>query len=260
MTMQTDTLVKRDSLKEKVLKTKVMGHRGAALLAPENTLASVRAAAEAGATWVEIDVYLIAEGGLVIFHDDTLDRCTNGSGVTREARPTEVAELDAGSWFSADFVGEKVPTLLEALECIQSLNLGLNLEIKHDGADVENIVPAVMAMLRDYWQDNDRLMISSFNLAALEMCYEIDPQRHLAPLYEDIPEDWQEQLDGIEAYSLNCDYARLTEAQARAVKAAGYKLLCYTVNDPQTVEAHWAWGMDAVITDDPTRFASLLMK
>lgn len=260
MTMQTDTLVKRDSLKEKVLKTKVMGHRGAALLAPENTLASVRAAAEAGATWVEIDVYLIAEGGLVIFHDDTLDRCTNGSGVTREARPTEVAELDAGSWFSADFVGEKVPTLLEALECIQSLNLGLNLEIKHDGADVENIVPAVMAMLRDHWQDNDRLMISSFNLAALEMCYEIDPQRHLAPLYEDIPEDWQEQLAGIEAYSLNCDYARLTEAQARAVKAAGYKLLCYTVNDPQTVEAHWAWGMDAVITDDPTRFASLLMK
>ena len=260
MTMQTDTLVKRDSLKEKVLKTKVMGHRGAALLAPENTFASVRAAAEAGATWVEIDVYLIAEGGLVIFHDDTLDRCTNGSGVTREARPTEVAELDAGSWFSADFVGEKVPTLLEALECIQSLNLGLNLEIKHDGADVENIVPAVMAMLRDHWQDNDRLMISSFNLAALELCYEIDPQRHLAPLYEDIPEDWQEQLAGIEAYSLNCDYARLTEAQARAVKAAGYKLLCYTVNDPQTVEGHWTWGMDAVITDDPTRFASLLMK
>lgn len=246
--------------KRDILKTKVMGHRGAALLAPENTLASVRAAADAGATWVEIDVYLIAEGGLVIFHDDTLDRCTNGSGVTREARPTEVVELDAGSWFSTDFVGEKVPTLLDALECIQSLGLGLNLEIKHDAADVENIVPAVMAMLRDHWQDNDRLMISSFNLAALEMCYEIDPQRHLAPLYEDIPEDWQEQLSGIEAYSLNCDYSRLTEAQARAVKAAGYKLLCYTVNDPQTVEAHWAWGMDAVITDDPTRFASLLIK
>lgn len=246
--------------KRDILKTKVMGHRGAALLAPENTLASVRAAADAGATWVEIDVYLIAEGGLVIFHDDTLDRCTNGSGVTREARPTEVVELDAGSWFSTDFVGEKVPTLLDALECIQSLGLGLNLEIKHDAADVENIVPAVMAMLRDHWQDNDRLMISSFNLAALEMCYEIDPQRHLAPLYEDIPEDWQEQLFGIEAYSLNCDYSRLTEAQARAVKAAGYKLLCYTVNDPQTVEAHWAWGMDAVITDDPTRFASLLIK
>ncbi|WP_421848405.1 glycerophosphoryl diester phosphodiesterase [Marinomonas sp.] len=244
-------------VKDKVLNTKVMGHRGAALLAPENTLASIRAAAEVGATWVEIDVYLIAEGGLVIFHDDTLDRCTNGTGLTRDARPMEVAELDAGAWFSEKFAGEKVPTLLEALECIQSLNLGLNLEIKHDSADVENIVPAVMAMLRDHWQDNDKLMISSFNLAALELCYEIDPQRHLAPLYEVIPDDWQEQLKAIKAYSLNCDYSRLTETQARAVKAAGYKLLCYTANDPKKVEAHWEWGMDAVITDDPTKFAFL---
>lgn len=251
--MSNDTVMQND-----ILKTKVMGHRGAALLAPENTLASIRAAADAGATWVEIDVYLIAEGGLVIFHDDTLDRCTNGSGVTRDARPMDIAELDAGSWFSDKFVGEKVPTLLDALECIQSLNLGLNLEIKHDGADVENIVPAVMAILRDHWQDNDKLMISSFNLAALALCHEIDDQRYLAPLYEDIPDDWQAQLAAIEAYSLNCDYSRLTEAQARAVKTAGYKLLCYTANDPKKVATHWEWGMDAVITDDPTQFASLL--
>ncbi|TYL48920.1 glycerophosphoryl diester phosphodiesterase [Marinomonas sp. IMCC 4694] len=239
------------------LNTKVMGHRGAALLAPENTLASIRAAASAGATWVEIDVYLIAEGGLVIFHDDQLDRCTNGSGVTREARPTDVAALDAGGWFSQDFVGEKVPTLLEAIECIQSLGLGLNLEIKHDTADVDTIVPAVMAMLRDHWQDNDKLMISSFNLAALQLCYDIGDQRHLAPLYEVIPEDWAEQLASIKAYSLNCDYLNLTQEQAQAIKAAGYKLLCYTANDPDAVAVYWAWGMDAVITDDPTRFAFL---
>lgn len=239
------------------LNTKVMGHRGAALLAPENTLASIRAAADAGATWVEIDVYLIAEGGLVIFHDDQLDRCTNGSGVTRETRPTDMAALDAGSHFSPEFAGENVPTLLEALECIQSLGLGLNLEIKHDTADVETIVPAVMAMLRDHWQDNDKLMISSFNLAALQLCYDIGDQRHLAPLYEVIPDDWQEQLASIKAYSLNCDYLNLTQAHAQAIKAAGYQLLCYTVNDPDAVADYWAWGMDAVITDDPTRFAFL---
>ena len=243
---------------DKVLNTKVMGHRGAALLAPENTLASIRAAANAGATWVEIDVYLIAEGGLVIFHDDTLERCTNGVGLTREAKPDEVAKLDAGSAFSSQFAGEGVPTLLEALECIQSLGLGLNLEIKHDGADVENIVPTVMAMLRDYWQDNDKLMISSFNHNALLLCYEIDDDRHLAQLYETIPSDWQARLDAIQAYSLNCDYSLLTEVQARAIKAAGYKLLCYTVNDPESVTEYWHWGMDAVITDDPTKFAFLL--
>ncbi|WOD09209.1 glycerophosphoryl diester phosphodiesterase [Marinomonas sp. GJ51-6] len=240
-----------------ILNTKVMGHRGAALLAPENTLSSIRAAAAAGATWVEIDVYLIAEGGLVIFHDDTLERCTNGEGVTRDAQLNYVIGLDAGTKFSADFAGEKVPTLLEALECIQSLGLGLNLEIKHDGADVETIVPAVMEMLKTHWVDNNKLMISSFNHAALQMSYGINSDRHLAQLYEDIPDNWQEELESIQAYSLNCDYSRLTETQAKAVKAAGYKLLCYTANDPQAVESHWAWGMDAVITDDPSKFAFL---
>lgn len=240
-----------------ILNTKVMGHRGAALLAPENTLSSIRAAAAAGATWVEIDVYLIAEGGLVIFHDDTLERCTNGEGVTRDAQLNYVIGLDAGAKFSADFAGEKVPTLLEALECIQSLGLGLNLEIKHDGVDVETIVPAVMEMLKTHWADNNKLMISSFNHAALQMSYGINSDRHLAQLYEDIPDNWQEELESIQAYSLNCDYSRLTETQAKAVKAAGYKLLCYTANDPQAVESHWAWGMDAVITDDPSKFAFL---
>ncbi|ETX12451.1 glycerophosphoryl diester phosphodiesterase [Marinomonas ushuaiensis DSM 15871] len=254
-----DTVPSEKVTSEKVLNTKVMGHRGAALLAPENTLSSIRAAADAGVTWVEIDVYLIAEGGLVIFHDDTLDRCTNGEGVTRDAKLNYIIGLDAGAKFSADFTGEKVPTLLEALECIQSLGLGLNLEIKHDSADVGTIVPAVMDMLKNHWIDNDKLMISSFNLAALQMSYEIDNERHLAQLYEDIPANWQEELESIKAYSLNCDYTRLTQVQAKAVKAAGYKLLCYTANDPQAVESHWTWGMDAVITDDPTKFAFLLV-
>lgn len=258
--MQKDPVLGGNVSGEKVLNTKVMGHRGAALLAPENTLSSIRAAADAGATWVEIDVYLIAEGGLVIFHDDTLERCTNGEGVTRDASLNYVIGLDAGTKFSTDFSGEKIPTLLEALECIQSLGLGLNLEIKHDTADVDTIVPAVMEMLKTHWVDNDKLMISSFNHGALQLSYDIDRDRHLAQLYEDIPANWQEELESIKAYSLNCDYSRLTRSQALAVKAAGYKLLCYTANDPQAVESHWEWGMDAVITDDPTKFAFYLTK
>ncbi|MDB4837242.1 glycerophosphoryl diester phosphodiesterase [Marinomonas sp.] len=243
---------------QSILNTKVIGHRGAALLAPENTLASIRAAAEAGATWVEIDVALIAEGGLVIFHDDTLERCTNGSGLTRKIHPDEMVALDAGASFSNDFFGEKVPTLLEALECIQSLGLGLNLEIKHDAPDVENIVPAVMMMLRDYWRDNDGLIISSFNYAALQLCYDIDGSRHYAMLYDDIPDNWQEQLEAIQAYSLHCLYSQLTRSQAQQVKAAGYKLICFTANDPKVVESHWEWGMDAIVTDDPSQFSYLM--
>ncbi|MCO4784384.1 glycerophosphoryl diester phosphodiesterase [Marinomonas atlantica] len=237
--------------------TKVMGHRGAALLAPENTLASIRAAAATGVQWVEIDVYPIAQGGLIIFHDHTLERCTNGFGNTLEANLETMLSLDAGSWFGAEHDGEKVPTLEQAIDCIQALGLGLNLEIKYEDTDVERIVPPILAVLSERWQDNDKLMISSFNYEALQVCYREDKQRYLGFLVEDVPSDWLLKLAAIEAFSLNCYYAVLTEQQARAVKSAGYKLLCYTANEAHLVEPHWNWGMDTVITDDPNQFMHL---
>ena len=237
--------------------SKVIGHRGAAGLAPENTLASIRAAAEVGVKWVEIDVYPIAQGGLVIFHDDTLERCTNGSGLTLDANLETILSLDAGAWFGEAHLGEKVPTLEQALDCIQSLGLGLNLEIKYEGADVEAVVPPILAVLAERWQDNEKLLVSSFNYAALEMCFKLNPLRHLAYLVEEVPSDWLLKLAAIEAYSLNCYYLPLTEEQAVAVKSAGYKLLCYTANEPDLVAQHWEWGMDAVITDDPRQFMHL---
>ncbi|MCZ2722601.1 glycerophosphoryl diester phosphodiesterase [Marinomonas sp. 15G1-11] len=237
-----------------MLDVKVVGHRGAALLAPENTLAAIKAGADAGVKWVEIDVYLVADDGLVIFHDETLDRCTTGEGTTSQATLSYIQSLDAGSWFGDEFIGEKVPTLVEALTYIQSLGLGLNLEIKFDQDNVDAIVPGVLAELDTHWQDNEKLIISSFNKSALEMCYQLSPTRHLAQLYEAIPDSWQEDLAYIKAYSLHCDYSLLTESQAKAVKAAGYKLLCYTANTIDQVADHWHWGMDAIITDDPNVF------
>ena len=237
--------------------SKVMGHRGAALLAPENTLASIRAAAATGVKWVEIDVYPIAQGGLIIFHDDTLDRCTNGSGVTEQSQLETVLSLDAGAWFSESFRGEAVPTLEQALDCIQELGLGLNLEIKYEGSDVDSVVPPILAMLEAKWHQPKKLMISSFNYPALQVCHRLQPNIALGYLVEEVPADWQEKLSAIDAYSLNCYYLPLTEQQARAVKAAGYKLLCYTANDPAEVTEHWAWGMDTVITDDPNQFMAL---
>lgn len=237
--------------------TKVMGHRGAALLAPENTLASIRAAAATGVKWVEIDVYPIAQGELIIFHDDTLERCTDGFGKTMDAELETVLSLDAGHWFGQEHQGEKVPTLEQALDCIQELGLGLNLEIKYDGVDVDDVVPPILAVLAARWQDPDKLMISSFNYSALQVCYLLNPSLYLGYLVEEVPHDWLLKLAAIEAYSLNCHYLSLTEHQARAVKAAGYKLLCYTANSAESVAQHWSWGMDTVITDDPNQFMQL---
>ncbi|MFB9887795.1 glycerophosphoryl diester phosphodiesterase [Balneatrix alpica] len=233
---------------------RVIGHRGAANLAPENTLASIRAAAAVGTPWVEIDVSVLADGALVIFHDDELERCSNGQGPLAAANLAYIQQLDAGSWFAHHYAGEPIPTLQQALQCIQELGLGLNLEIKHEGADVERIVPRVLEELQLYWQDNDKLIISSFNHQALLLCHELAPDRYLGQLYEAVPQHWQEQLSALQAYSLHCDYKQLDASTCAAVKAAGYKVLCYTANEPALVEAHWQWGMDAIITDSPQLF------
>lgn len=238
--------------------SKVIGHRGAAALAPENTLASIRAAADAGVGWVEIDVYPITQGGLIIFHDDTLERCTNGVGNTMDIELEAILSLDAGHWFSHEHSGEKVPTLEQALDCIQQLGLGLNLEIKYDGVDVDEVIPPILSVLAERWLDNDKLLLSSFNYSALQVCYLLNPALHLGYLVEQVPSDWLLKLAAIKAYSLNCQYDCLTEQQARAVKSAGYGLICYTANEAHLVDELWQWGMDAIITDDPRQFQNLV--
>ena len=239
---------------------RIIGHRGAAAVAPENTLASFRAAAALGAGWVEMDVSRLADGAAVIFHDEELDRCTNGHGLLCHTDLNTLHTLDAGSWFGAAFAGERVPTLGDALAEIQQLGLGLNLEIKHDGPDLEQLVTAVLATLATQWLDNDKLLLSSFNHQALRLCLAQAPHLRRAQLYESIPDNWQQELCDIAAYSLHCDYQALSAEQCHAIKQAGYRLFCYTVNDTAVAAELWGWGMDGLFTDDPGLFLSSSLK
>ena len=108
----------------------VQAHRGASAVAPENTLAAFRAAAEQGARWVELDVALLADGTLVVIHDDSVDRTTSGSGNLGTLNRADLDRLDAGAWFHARFAGERLPTLDETIEVLGELGLGANVEIK----------------------------------------------------------------------------------------------------------------------------------
>lgn len=94
----------------------IIAHRGASSAAPENTLAAFRRAADEGAAWIECDVKLTADGRPIIFHDDTLDRTTDGGGVVDDYTLDVIGALDAGGWFSPEFRGEPVPTLEEMLD------------------------------------------------------------------------------------------------------------------------------------------------
>src|SRR5438105_4409260 len=94
----------------------VVAHRGASGAAPENTIAAIRLALEAGADMIEIDVQQTREGEIIVFHDATLGRTTNGRGIVKKKMLSELRELDAGSWFAKKFTGEKIPTLDAVLE------------------------------------------------------------------------------------------------------------------------------------------------
>src|ERR1700730_3386827 len=94
---------------------RVIGHRGACRYAPENTLASLYKAKQLGATWVEVDAMLTADDTVILMHDERVDRTTNGHGLVSAMSYAQIAQLDAGCWFAADFAGERVPTLLEFL-------------------------------------------------------------------------------------------------------------------------------------------------
>jgi glycerophosphoryl diester phosphodiesterase len=115
---------------------KVIGHRGAAGLAPENTFAGFDLALAMGVDGLETDVQRTKDGKLVLFHDDRLDKTTNGTGVLQETPWQELQQLDAGSWFDAKYAGERIPLLVEALKRYGT-RTHFDLEVKQIGIEAE---------------------------------------------------------------------------------------------------------------------------
>ena len=141
----------------------VIGHRGAAARAPENTLAGLRKAKALGADWVEFDVMLSGDGVPVLIHDETLQRTTDGRGGSRATRRPRSRVLDAGAWFGPAFTGERIPTLTEAVSLLLELGLNANVEIKPSTGEAEATGEVVAGALRRLWpEDGPRLLLSSF--------------------------------------------------------------------------------------------------
>ncbi len=110
--------------------TKILAHRGASAYAPENTMAAFKKAIEMNADGIELDVHLSKDGYIVIIHDERVDRTTDGKGEVKDFSLDELKKLDAGSWFSDEYKGEKIPTLEELLSLIKNTEIYLNIEIK----------------------------------------------------------------------------------------------------------------------------------
>ncbi len=232
----------------------IIGHRGAAGHAPENTLASLRAAAVLGVRWVEFDVRLSRDGCPVLFHDDRLERTSNGVGRVADRDAAALARLDAGAWFAPAFAGEPIPRLAQALVALAALRLGANVEIKADAGCEAATGQAVAALLATAWPATLLPpLVSSFSETVLQAVRATAPELRRALLVHAVPRGWRDRLAALGCRDLHCAAASVRPATLAEARAAGIPVRCYTVNDAPTAERLFAMGVEAVFSDFPDR-------
>jgi glycerophosphoryl diester phosphodiesterase len=229
---------------------RIVGHRGGGTLAPENTLAGIRKAAELGLGGVEFDVMLTSDKVPVLIHDETLERTTDGSGAVAAMPYVKVATLDAGGWSGAQYRGERVPKFEHAGRLCVELGLWANIEIKPAAGFERDTAEIACGLVRQLWNGAaQKVLISSFQRACLEIALAVAPEFERGYLTDRIGRDWRRSVHELGCVSVHCNSEHLTRAQADEVKGAGLGLLCYTVNDTGIARRLFAWGVDAIFTD-----------
>ena len=240
-------------------KVTITGHRGAAGLAPENTLASIRKAISFNVDRIEIDVQQTADGVVVVRHDETLDRTTDGKGLIKDKTFSEVKELDAGSSFSSAFKGEKIPSLEEALQTVNG-QCDLVIEIKKGDDYYPNIVENTIELIKKY-NARDWCIIHSFNIDVLVRANQLMPDLRLhrlwvykfrgLPLIYDGSFEWMdiEKHPYLEEYSIMYSFAN--QGIINQLHEHGKKVNVWTVDDKKHINRLINLGVDGIITDRP---------
>lgn len=222
----------------------VFAHRGAAGTEPENTLRSFRKALETGAEWVELDVHSV-EGVPVVFHDNRLNRRTDGSGLISRQSLEYVRSLDAG-------LGERIPLLDEVLSLLAG-KAGVNIELK--GSRTAEPVAALLAdrLSGGVWTPH-HLLVSSFDPAELSRFGRIMPQLRLGALFRKAPPDADAVPRGQGLFSLHLHKRVISAEIVDRAHGRGLRVFVYTVNDPAEGARLKTMGVDGVFTDFPERF------
>jgi glycerophosphoryl diester phosphodiesterase len=237
----------------------VVAHRGFSGAAPENTLAAFRKAIETGSDMIELDIQLSKDGKIVVIHDDTLERTTNGQGKVADHALREIRKLDAGSWFNPRFSGEKIPTLQEVLKLAKGKVL-VNIEIKtptHGQYPITDLADRGLDAVKKAGMLN-RVIFSSFNPASLEWVRNKEPRAWVAFLYH---HDWNslsEVTKGKDWRVLNLRNSFLTRGKIEKIRQGGIKINVYTVNSEEELGQFVKWGADGIITNHPDRLIRIL--
>lgn len=227
-----------------------IAHRGAGLLAPENTLAALRMGAEHGYTMFEFDVKLSADGVLILMHDATLARTAGVEGSVAGRTWAELADCDVGSWHSPRYAGEGIPTLARVGRWLQANRFYANIEIKPCPGREAETAARVVEHLEAYWRDSIAPpLLSSFSETALAQVQALAPNWPRALLLKELPPDWQARCHALGCMAVDPNHRSVDAAVVAQAHRAGLRLLTYTVNDPARASELEAMGVDGIITD-----------
>lgn len=231
---------------------KLIGHRGVAAYAPENTLAGIHAAADMGLEWVRLDVKITQDGIAVLFADETLTRTTGAGGAVADTPYSAMAELDAGSWFGDSFINERVPTLEDALDTVHSRGLYPVLVLRPcPGREIDTAEAALDAATRIWPEDEAPPTIVSASHVSLETCRDILTEWPRGLLIEEKSETWPEVCDYLDITSLHVADSNLSRDDIEEYVESQLPLICHVVNDARRALELLRFGVDSVVTDQP---------
>jgi len=230
----------------------IFAHRGASAYAPENTIAAFELAIEQGADAIELDVKLSADGQVVVIHDPTVDRTTGAHGRVKDMTLEELRALDAGSFFSEKFKGEKIPTLEEVFETVGNKTF-INVELTNYKTSHDHLVESVCMLVKRFGLQK-RILFSSFLASNLSRArsYLPDVPTGLLAL-GGILGAWHRSFGF--AFSkndaLHPNLRDATQQRIYFVHRLKRRVHVWTVNDEQDMRRLFKWGVDGIFTDDP---------
>ncbi len=230
---------------------KVIAHRGYSGKYPENTMLAFKKAEKAGCDEIELDVQLSKDDVLVIIHDETIDRVSDGSGFVRDYTFKELQKYNINKKFGDQYGFNTIPSLEEYLDWVKNKQITTNIELKSGNYYYEDLEEKVVKMVREYGLES-RVMFSSFNHVSLIRCKQLIPEISCGIL------TLKNGLGNVgyfaSKYHLECyhpDIRGVTDEIVQNCKDYGIKMNVWTVNDEEGLQKLYDWGCDGVITNYP---------
>ena len=235
-----------------IVKDKIIGHRGASMYAPENSASSLKLASLMGIEWIETDVQITLDNKLVIFHDEKLERTSNGEGFLALKKFSELKKLDIGSWFSKEFEGERILSLVEFLDLIKKYEFSLQLEIKHMHGKEYEIVEEIVKQIEPYLDYfKGKLFVSSFSEKCLRLFSRKLPKIPLALALSFVPKfpDQIANEAGVDILHFGDEF--VDNSSLERLKKSKTEFAVATVNDKKRALFLLRNGVQSILTDDP---------